>query len=80
LPCSHLTRRDDSVFENARLEPFSDQADDARIADPMLQETDKPFLANRVERILDTLPTITSTVIPSRCGLSGHDIRWRANP
>src|SRR5690242_4737598 len=53
LPCSHLTRRDDSVFENARLEPFSDQADDARIADPMLQETDKPFLANRVEKRSD---------------------------
>src|ERR1700751_2427351 len=26
LPCSHLTRRDHSVFENARLEPFLDQA------------------------------------------------------
>jgi len=33
-----------------------------------------------VERILDTLPTIISMDIPSRCGLSGHGIRWRANP
>ena len=33
--------------ENARLEPFLDQADDAPVADPVLQELDQPFLAHR---------------------------------
>jgi hypothetical protein len=30
-----------------------DQADDARIADPVLDEADKPFLTDRVEERLD---------------------------
>ena len=28
----------DPVFEDARLEPFTDQADDALVADPVFQE------------------------------------------
>jgi hypothetical protein len=46
----------DPVFEDARLEPFLDQADDAPVADPMLQEADQPFLADLVEGSGDTLP------------------------
>ena len=49
-----------SVFEHSRLHPFLDQADDARIADPMFDETDEPFLVDRIERRHDRLP-ITKT-------------------
>jgi hypothetical protein len=35
-----VTNRHDSVFEDARPGPFLDQADDARIADPVLHEAD----------------------------------------
>ena len=38
-----------SVFQDARLQPFLDQADDAPVADPVLQETDQPLLTNRVK-------------------------------
>jgi hypothetical protein len=47
-------------LEHARLQPFLDQADDARITDPMFNETDHPFLVNHVERSHDRLP-ITKT-------------------
>src|SRR5262244_3898324 len=43
----------DPVFQDARLEPFADQADDALVADPMLHEPDEPVLAHRVEERLD---------------------------
>ena len=43
----------DPVFQHARLKPFTDQVYDARVADPVLQETDEPFLADRVEEALD---------------------------
>src|SRR5215218_1163186 len=49
LPCPRLTDAHDPVFQDPRPEPFPDQADDARVADPVVQETDKPFLAHRVE-------------------------------
>lgn len=32
---------------------FLDQADDALVADPMLQEADQPFLADRPKEVLD---------------------------
>jgi hypothetical protein len=44
--------------------------------------TDRPhqqIVLDAVERILDTLPTITSTAIQIMYGLSGHATRWRAN-
>src|SRR6202011_52781 len=44
-----LARRNDPVFQDTRLEPFTDQADDARVADPVLDEADEPVLAYRVE-------------------------------
>ena len=39
----------DSVFQYTRPEPFPDQADDALVADPMLDEADEPILLNRIE-------------------------------
>ena len=49
LPRPLITDRHRAVFENARLEPFPDQADDALVADPMLDEPDEPILAHRIE-------------------------------
>src|ERR1700730_7447833 len=44
-----VTGRDDPVFQDARLEPFLDQADDAPVADPVFQEADQPVLADLIE-------------------------------
>ena len=44
---------DRPFFEDARPEPFADQADDALVADPMLDETDQPLLAYRIEERAD---------------------------
>ena len=46
----------DPVFEDARLEPFADQADDAPIADPVFQEANQPFLADFIEGSGQRLP------------------------
>src|SRR6202035_1089337 len=40
-------------FEDARLEPFADQADDARVADPVFYEADQPILTDFVEERLN---------------------------
>src|SRR5262249_16329613 len=42
LPGPLVTNRHDSVFKDARPEPLLDQADHARIADPVLHEADQP--------------------------------------
>jgi hypothetical protein len=39
---SPVADRHDPLFEDARLEPFLDQADDARVTDPVLQKADEP--------------------------------------
>jgi site-specific DNA recombinase len=44
-----VTNRHDPVFQDARLQPFLDQADDAPVADPVFQEKDQSFLADLVE-------------------------------
>jgi hypothetical protein len=49
LPRSPVSDRDDPVFQDARPQPFLDQTDDAPVADPVLQETDQPLLADRVK-------------------------------
>src|SRR3954453_22036485 len=49
--------RHDPVLEDTRPQPFPDQADDARVGDPVLQEADQPFLADRVEGNRRKLPT-----------------------
>src|SRR6516162_6013639 len=48
-----VTDRHHPVFHDARLEPFLDQADDAPVADPMLQEADQPFLVDLIEERSD---------------------------
>ncbi len=49
LPRPSVTDRHGPVFENTRPEPFPDQADDALVADAVLDEPDQPVLADRVE-------------------------------
>src|SRR3954464_11574859 len=49
LPCPRLTDAHDPVLQDPRVQPFPDQADDARVADAVVQETEEPFLAHRVE-------------------------------
>src|SRR6516164_2948540 len=46
----------DPVFEDARLKPFTDQADDALVADPVFQEADQPILVDAAKRRGDRLP------------------------
>ena len=46
----------DPVFEDARLEPFTNQADDALVADPVFQEADQPILADAAKGSGDRLP------------------------
>jgi site-specific DNA recombinase len=53
LPRPPLTDRHDSIFQDARLQPFLDQADDASVADTMFQEPDQPSLADFVEERSD---------------------------
>jgi dTDP-glucose pyrophosphorylase len=53
LPRSPFTDRYDPIFQYTRLQPFTDQADDAFVADPMLNETDKPILVYRIEKRSD---------------------------
>ena len=55
LPCS-LCDLNLSVLENARLQPFPDQAEDALVADAMFEKPDEPFLAYRIERRHHRLP------------------------
>ena len=52
-PVPLVTDGHDSVFQYARLQPFLDQADDARIADSMLQKTNRPFLTDFVKEAAD---------------------------
>ena len=49
LPRSPVARLQRSVFENTRLQPFLEQADDALVADAVLDEPDEPVLAHRLE-------------------------------
>src|SRR6476660_191088 len=48
-PRPPVTNHDDPVFEHARLQPFLDQADDAPVADPVLQEADQPVMTDLIE-------------------------------
>ena len=51
-----VTDRHDPVFQDACLEPFLDQADDASVADAMFHKLDEPLLAHRVEGKRHILP------------------------
>jgi hypothetical protein len=50
-----------------------------RVVDPSRDFLEQDMMPHVVERILDTLPTITSMDIQIMFGLSGRTIRWRAN-
>jgi hypothetical protein len=41
------------LFQDTRPEPFLDQADNAPVADPMLQKADEPLLADFIEERSD---------------------------
>jgi hypothetical protein len=86
LPRSSVTDRHDPVFHHAHLEPFLDQADDAPVADPMLQEADQPLLVDlrsaRVFRLIWNLPARVlpqMKVKPRKLKVSGlpSPRRWR---
>jgi hypothetical protein len=53
LPGPLITDLYDSIFEDTRLEPFLDQANHARVLDPVLYETNKPFLTDQIEKAPD---------------------------
>jgi hypothetical protein len=52
----YLTHRDDPVFQDTRLQPFADKADNALVADAVLHESNQPILTDRIEGSGDTLP------------------------
>ena len=56
LPGSPVADRHRPVFENARPQPFANQADDAPVADAVLHKTDQPVLAHRIEGSVGRLP------------------------
>ena len=51
-----------SIFEHACRQPFGNQSDDLAVANPMLDETDQPILADFVEKGLNV--TIEHPVDP----------------
>jgi hypothetical protein len=56
------------ILQHACVQPLLDKPHDAPIRNPVV---------DGIERTSDTLPTVTSTAIPSGYELSGHAIRWR---
>ena len=46
LPCPRIADRHDPVFQDARLQPFLDEADFARVIDSVLHEADQPSAFN----------------------------------
>jgi site-specific DNA recombinase len=49
LTSSYVTCVDDPIVQDTCLQPFSDEANDTSVADPVLQETDEPLVINRVK-------------------------------
>ena len=49
LPRPPVADRHRPIFEDARSEPFADQADDALVANPVFHKAGQPLLAHRVE-------------------------------
>jgi len=48
--CSDRSRLHLPVFRHTGLQPFADQTDHTPITDPMLNEFDQPFVADRIEK------------------------------
>src|SRR5690348_13307930 len=74
---SFVSGFDQPVLHHSRVKERANQPEHALIGNPSCQMCHQPIVVNPVEGPVDTLPTITSTAIPSRCGLSGPAIRWR---
>ena len=51
LPRPQRRDLDPSLIENARLQPFLNQAENALVADAMFEEPGEPFLAHRIEQL-----------------------------
>lgn len=58
----------EALLQNARLEPFMDQADNPLVTDAVFDKADQPVMADRVERSHDTLPTSRSRGLSGSCG------------
>ena len=56
MASSTLSYGYDPVFEDARLEPFPDQTDDAPVADAVLQEADQPVMVDAAKGKHHILP------------------------
>ena len=69
LPRPSVTDRYGSVFEYPRLQPFPDQADDALVADTMLNEFDDPILADKFEKVSDFGKIASGLCRPSAFGI-----------
>jgi site-specific DNA recombinase len=68
------------VFHHTRVQPLADESQQHSITYPLAHDISQLTMVQGPERTLDTLPTVTSTAIPSRCGLSGRATHWRAKP
>ena len=53
MPSPPAAVRHDPVFQDARLEPFLDQADDAWVADPVFDEANQPISTDFIEERSD---------------------------
>lgn len=56
-----LTDAPRPFIQNARLEPFAHKADNALVANPVLQKSDQPFLADRIEKLRMSASSIQFT-------------------
>ena len=66
-----------SIFYHARLQPLANQAENATVTDTVLDETNQPRVADRVEGSYDTLPIIRT--FPSKLQSSALGIRLKVN-
>jgi len=71
-----VTSAHDSVFQDARLQPFLDQADNTRVADPMLDKANQPTASSIQLTFLLLIPTSsnssTDTVARDRMAQPTH--------
>ena len=80
LRSSFIDGLDQSVHHHSGVEERADQSEHPLVGNPFRQMCHQPVVIDPVKRTLDTLPTVTSTVSPSGCGLSVPNTRWRAKP
>jgi site-specific DNA recombinase len=63
------------VVQDARLEPLAHKAEDTLVADPVAEETEQPFLTDRIEGSSDTLPN--PRTFRRSCAFSARGTRSR---